>query len=364
MKDIYQIPETGDIEVEIGTVIDVNPATFSADVALEGGRSLQGVGFIGVYGSPFGQDITWIHNLRGAVVKLALIGREYFIIHTLPGEIAEKDDIHSSTIPVTEAETGGADELTYKDIGFSDYSGNRNTSFLQADKVLRADADTEVSVWKAGIVRLKAGPLAQFILNKYKAFARLVSRTYQFFSDFGEVASTHDSSGRVGLHIKGGADFTNETHPSSEKWTIQVWYGNYPGDPDARLHIKVNDADETNSVELQYDINGNQTLDVSNDDTQTIGNDKDHTIVGDETITVGGDSSKSIVGDEAKSVGGNKTTTVLGNNLSSTTGNDTQEVTGNLIHTVTGTWTVNVVGPVVLQSATAVTVTAPVISLN
>ena len=335
MKERYLPVQTkpGASVSDIGTVIDINPKTFTADVVLKGGRSMQGVAFVGLYGSPFGQDLTWLQNLRGAVVKLTKIDGEYFIIHTLPTELVDSTKEHQYSIPATQAGVGGDDNLTYKKGTFADYSGNRNTAFLPSDK--------------EGVVRLRAGALAQLLLGRYKDFARLVTRVYQFFSDFGEMNSTHDA-GRVGLHIKGGADFKEETHPNMKKWTVQVWYGDFPDDPNARLHIRVNDADNTEYVTLQYGIDGCQVLDMSQDDTQTVGNDRDHVIVNDESVTVGGNASKMVTGDTL--------TTVSGNAINQVTGNDTQNITGS--------WTINVVGAASIISASKITLTAPSISLN
>ena len=309
---------------------------------------MQGVAFVGLYGSPYGQDLTWLQNLRGAIVKLSKIDGEYFIVHTIPSELVDINKEHPYSIPATQSGVGGEDDLTYKKGAYANYSGNRNTAFLPSDKILRADADVDLTICKEGVVRLRAGTLAQFILGRYKDFARIVARIYQFFSDFGEVKSTHTSSGRVGFQIQGGADFKEETHPSMKKWTVQVWYGDFPDDPNARLHIRVNDPDNVEFVTLQYDINGTQTLDLSNDDVQTIGNDRDHVIVNDESTTVGGNSTKM----------------VTGNKLEAVTGNAINQVTGNDTHAVTGSWTINVAGPASIVSASKLTLSAPSITLN
>jgi len=378
MKDIFPKPSHGAAINEFATVVDINPAAFSADVVLADGRTLQGVGFVGLYGSPLSQDITWLHNLRGATVRIAQLGSEYFILYTVPAQQVENDADFS--IAATQEEVGGTDPNTYKDSTYTDYSSTRDGSFLPGDKILRANSDTELSLWREGVARLKASALSQFILGKYKDFARLIARVYQFYSDFGEVKSTHNAEGRVGLHVKGGADFEKETHPQAANWTVQVWMGDYPDDPDARLFVRVNDQDGTEHVTLKYDIHGNQKIKASNDDIQEVGNDRDHTILNDERTMVGknsslqvlkdrdaqvgGDDTTSVDGDSELSVGGNRQETVGGNSEVSVAGNKNESVQGNESHNVAGAWDITVSGPVNITSSASVAVSAPAIRLN
>jgi len=293
---------SSDSQFDIGTIIDFNPNYFCADVILSDGKTLSGVTMLGLYGPSFGQDLTWIHNLRGANVVLALLGSEYFIVGTMPPRQVEKKDEHS--VPVTEPGYGGSEEKTYGKAKLHDHAVGRDTTFFNGDKILRTETDTEMSLWREGIAKLKAGPLSQFILGKFKDFGRLITRIFQFYSDFGEVKAEHSSDGRVSLNVKGGADFAEETHPSSEKWTIQVWMGDKPGEDDSRLYVRVNDKDNAEYVTLKYDIKGNQTVKTSNDDKQTIGNDRTHNILNNEAINVTKNAARNVVGNWDINVGG------------------------------------------------------------
>lgn len=312
----------GEPMLSLGTVIDVNPTYFCADVLMADGQVFNNVQIMNIYGPGHAQDITWLHNLRGATVALGICGNVYAILGTLPQQQVEKEDPVS--VPVTNPEFAGSDPNTYAKNQRRDYSFDRDTSFFPGDKVLRAETDTELSLWREGLVKLKAGSLAQFILGKFKDFARLIARTFQIYTDFGEIKSTHTEEGRVGLELKGGADFKEETHPQVDKWTVKVWVGDHPEEKDSRLYIRVNDADDAEYVTLMYDIKGNHTFETSQDDIQTIGNNREHTIIGDETITTSGDTTRSVTGD----------------------------------------WTAQVTGTITIESDAEVKVKAPIINLN
>ena len=284
------------VNIITGTVSKVNVNSYTVTVISGEDKIYSNIPVLNVYGTYFNQDITWLKSMLGTTVCLVWLLDRYYVLGVLPVEHTPSEE--QLGYEVTDGECGGQDKDSYGSFGGKNFKGRRANDFYDSDKILRADDGAELSLLREGIARLKAGPLSQFILGRFKEFGRLITRVFKHYTDFGEVEHYHTEEGRVGLHVKGGASYKEETHPDAAKWTVQAWIGDYPDNEDSRLHVKVNDPNQVEYVELTMDINGDFTLETSNDDIQLIGNNRNHSVDGDSEETVGGDY-KIIVGGDA-----------------------------------------------------------------
>ena len=324
-----------------GVVYDVNPSTYTVDVYTEGGTQYQGIPVLNQGGSEFNKGATVLEDLKYCTVLMIQMGSSYYVLGTVPRKnmnrsgVQGKDTIDlATTIPVEISDYTGSE---YASGRLNDYQDGRPIDIIPGDKVLSLSNGTILGLFKEGIAKLKASQLCQLILFKYKDLARLVTRTFELFSDFGEITIGHDKDDKVGLHLAGGANF-NETHPSQAKWSVQAWVGSSTTDPayelksqeedfiqhsnteDVRLYIRVNDTGNSNSATFTMDQLGHIVLSMSGDSREAItknkrtqvGMDEYKDITGNKTVDVGEDSEEFIQGDKTVTVGGDKSIGVIG----------------------------------------------------
>lgn len=286
----------------IGTVVDCNPAAMTVDVRIVESEYLSSVPVMNLYGAAYARDLSWLQDLRGATVLLFFVGSQYFVLGTLPQQVLSSDTSTVSTIH--EPGAGGAEALTYqRDISRNFHSG-RPQDFLSGDKVLRTSSGALLGLFSEGAALLKASPMCQILLGRFKDFIRLIARRFQVYSDFGEVHLEHTEQGRVRASLHGGADFASETHPDQAKWTVQAWIGDDPQNPDSRVHVRVNDAANAEFVTLTLDILGNISVETSKDfvaaygqdERSTVGRTREVAVAGDDSLTVGGEATREVTG--------------------------------------------------------------------
>jgi len=295
-------------QFRLGTVVEYNPASLTIDVLLSGGDSLAGIPLLNSYGSWHSRDITQTQKLRGAAVLLIFLNGHYFFINTLPSQVesTNKEVVN----PILDNKFGGSNSLTYSKGIHNNYQGGRATDLFDGDKVLSTGEDVTLGLFQGGIALLKASPLAQIVLGKYKDFIRMIGRRFQIYSDFGEMHLEHTATGRVRASLHGGANLATETHPMVTKWTVQSWLGDDPANPDNRLHIRVNDVENAKFVTLEMDINGDMFLETSNDRNAKHGNNEKIDVTNDRDITVGNNQSNSTGVDSYVDVGNNRETMI------------------------------------------------------
>lgn len=260
---------TGGPLFSVGTVLDCNPQAYTVDVKLDGLRQFTGVPLLDVYGSPHSRDVTWLRDLRGARVLLGQVNGTHFVFGTLPVETRQTSTEEVS--PLVEGGYGGSEQQTYGRSSEKHYNSGRPVDMYPQDKVLRTSSGTLLGLFNEGLAVLKASPLCQIVLGRFRDFVRIVARRFQLFTDFGEIETVHEG-GRVGLHLRGGAEFATEAHPEVAEWTVRAWVGHDPSDPEARLHILVNNVAKDQFVDVVFDQNGNIKAQASKDATLKIGN--------------------------------------------------------------------------------------------
>lgn len=333
-------------QVRIGTVVECNTASFTVDVMIAGSEFYPSVPICSLYGGWQARDITKLNKLRGAKVILLYIDIQYYVIGTVP---VETKDVEKNVVnPLLDSDFGGSTALTYEKTIHRNYQGGRSNDIFDGDKVLATGEDTLLGLFQGGIALLKASPLAQIILGKYKDFIRMVGRRFQIYSDFGEMYLEHTNAGRVRASLHGGADLATESHPTVAKWTVQAWVGDDPANPDNRLHIRVNDVENSNFVTLEFDINGDMFLETSNDRNAKHGHDEKIDVINDRKITVGNDLTRSVTNNETNTVGNDYSQSVSNNSTCSSGNNKTEDV-GNTL---------------TITAGTAVIINAPSVSIN
>ena len=277
--------EVNNAQFRVGTVVDCNIPAYTVDVQLHGHENVFNVPILNTQGATLANDTQWLVKLRGAQVALIMIGSQYYVLGTLnlPGIAVDS----TTTTPIVDSTTAIGDQQ-YIDGSVKNYQNYRAVDFCDSDKVIKTSNGTTLALLNSGLATLKASPMAQFILGRYKDFFKLIARVGSFYSDFGEVHVTHTPEGRVGIHTKGGASFSEETHPSKEKWTVQTWVGDCPEYISSRFFIKVNNVALSQEVTLMFSINGDLSVAATHDHNITIGNDETTTIGGKQTTSAGG----------------------------------------------------------------------------
>lgn len=251
-------PEYQDPLFLIGVVTSFNPSDFTVDVKLDGVAYLTAVPILGMYGSGYGREMTVSSSLRGARVALVKIQNTYYMLNTLPERSSDGGIDMASQ--VTGDGFSGEDPTMYGRTGCKAYRAGRASDFLNGDKVWSTDGGSMLALFREGMAKLKASPLAQIILFKYKELVRIVSRRFQIYTDFGELEFTSDGNGKTGFSLKGGALSSSESHPTTAKHTIQVWGGTCPAGDSVRFQMKVGSADGAGYCETTVDTEGAVTV--------------------------------------------------------------------------------------------------------
>ena len=266
----YSGSENNHSPFRIGLVMDCNTAAYTVDIKMAGFEVLHGVPIIGMQGATMALDTQWLTKLRGSQVVLIQVGPQYYVLGTVTLPNTTTDLSYAQPVAVDGVNLGGADD-NYTGGVYRNFQNQRATDFFDSDKIIGTSSGTTLALLNEGMAILKASPMAQFILGRFKDFFKLIARVGNFYSDFGEVNVTHTTDGRVGINTKGGASFSDETHPSRAKWTVQTWLGDYPNESDSRLFVKVNDPSDSSFVTMMFDITGNLTLETTNDNIRDIG---------------------------------------------------------------------------------------------
>jgi len=252
-KSAYTLEQQPDFRV--GLVTDFNTTTFTADVKLGTMEFLTSVPILGMYGTSHGSDTVWLNNFRGATVVLILLNNQYYILSTVPQMVRETLTTSTSGATVPTEDSKALSDLRRKGT-YRNFNPNRPSDILAGDKILRAESGAEIAALQGGVARMKASSMAQFILGKFKDFGRLITRRFQMFTDFGEVDFFHTDDGKVGLNIKGGASFADETHPSKGKWTVLLSIGHCESDENHRLYVETLNAEGESQVVCSLSADG------------------------------------------------------------------------------------------------------------
>ena len=263
----YSGKENNHSTFRVGVVYACNISSYTVDVKLPGEEDLQGVPMLNSQGASYENSIQWLHKLRGAHVVIIRIGQKPYVMGTLPLQdhvLDEDSKRNSQPVSIFGSDVGGEDP-NYKKEVYLNHRNNRATDFNDADKVLQTSSGTGLSLLDEGLAILKASPMSQFILGRFKDFFRLIARVGSYYSDFGEVNFTHNTEGRVGIYVKGGAKFKEETNPiTGAGATVQNWFGDCPGDEDARYHLVVNSVDNSQSTTIRLGLDGNMASTATN----------------------------------------------------------------------------------------------------
>jgi hypothetical protein len=243
----------------VGTVVEFNPATFTADVQMTRSEIRMAAPILGLGGQAESTDMSWQQNLRGATVAMVLIEGEYYVMSTLPTAVQEHTAGPQSGV-TPDTSQAEQDVLTQRETEITrTFNNNRPKTLLPGDKFIRAEDGAELGLLQGGMATLKASPLAQLILGKFRDFARLVARRVQVFSDFGEIELFHRDGGKVGLEIFGGTRIA-ETHPNKKTWSVYVSLGHKAGDPNSRIYLEARDGSGAAKATANFMVNGKLKL--------------------------------------------------------------------------------------------------------
>ncbi|MGG5964177.1 type VI secretion system Vgr family protein [Salmonella enterica] len=116
-----------------------------------------------------------------------------------------------------------------------------------------------------------------------------------------------------------------------------------PGEEQLWLHAERNMDTEVENDET-HDVGNNRTKTVGKNETSYIKQNRTRTVDGNESVTVGKDRTKTINGNETTTVGQNRTESVKGNETLSVEQNRDETISGNYISTVKSNHTATVEG--------------------
>lgn len=356
----------------VATVLAVHPASYTCDVRkLHSGTDLLRVPVLGSTGGVFSNGMSWMHDLRGAVVVLIeVMGRPY-VLSTLPVQVSPNistvdrkstSDVpenknYNSEVSLTNTGSGAENSQSYGgDAG--GYAGGRQTGFLPGDRVITADGGAQLGLFSGGLAMLKASPLAQVILGALQDFVRVVARKFELITDFGTLTFTDGSSGRSGMAIEGGASTAKENKPGETTPTVRFYLGDVPQAPDKRMVLEARSTDESQYGVLAYGVDGNMVQATSGNYLLTAGKNRDVRVFGGNYTevdgvneeSIGGNDTKTVTGSLAQTVSGKGTESFGGNYDMSTGGSATMSASGNFEISAGGT--VNVFGKSINFKAT------------
>lgn len=286
-------------------VTNFNPTDYTVDVKLDNVACIPSVPILGTYGPGFGRDMTMLTSYRGAQVVLLQVMGKYYVLGTLP-EKASSESVKTSQ-PVSGDGFAGEDTSTYGKTQYAGYSAGRPTDILSGDKILSTDGGSMLALYREGMVRLKSSPLAQFILFKYKELARIISRRFQLYTDFGELEFFSDGSGYTGFSLQGGAHLTAESHPTANKPTLQVWGGACPGGGEVRLQAKVSTPDGSYFSETKASTDGSVSTESTKGVTGVYAGKEELSFFDGGVRTYVGDVHLMVIGDYTVLVSGKTT---------------------------------------------------------
>jgi hypothetical protein len=292
---------SGKEPIRLAQVVDCNPAAYTVDVKLSRTEAISSVPILNAQGASQGRDVAWLQNLRGATVVLLLVYHQYYVLGTVPTLLKTMDLDQVQDVVEEAPEHGGGNEETYQNSVERNYHGGRPIDFYPQDKVLATDTGVLLGLFNAGLIKLKASPLCQIVMGRFKDFIRFMARRIQAYTDFGEIETVHTPEGKVGLHIKGGASFADETHPAKAEWTVQAWLGHDPNDEDSRLHLLVNNVAKDKYVTMTFDVHGNLLAQATQDITLVAGRDANIKVAqGDLNILT--EAGNAVISIEGKTV--------------------------------------------------------------
>lgn len=181
---------------------------------------------------------------------------------------------------------------------------------LPNDIKIAADGGSELTLGTEGYVNLQASPMAQILLLGLMNLCRIVCREFEVLSDFGSIRLTNGSSGRCGLVIEGGADYGEESEPSSGVPTCRFFMGDIEDSPDMRMGMMVNSTDNSGASGFFIGKDGKMRIATTDDCLYSIGSDCQTKVEGDNFLQVTGTNVVEIQGKQDITLMSNDTKTV------------------------------------------------------
>lgn len=189
---MFHTPKLKDIEDGIVTAVDSVRSLCS--VHMLSGRVYTGVRWL----VPIGMDDATPHVDDAVIVHTGL---GYPII------LGKKPKIEPTYLPQATTGTGGTALPTFSNPSLLGVSANANQTagFLQKDRFWRSGTSL-LGMLRTGSILLKAHTLAQIVISKLDQSIRIVARSYERFSDWGDEIVTN-YSGRLYRYIGFNTNF-------------------------------------------------------------------------------------------------------------------------------------------------------------
>ena len=181
---------------------------------------------------------------------------------------------------------------------------------IPTDVKIAADGGAALTLGSEGYVNLKAAPMAQILLLGLMNVCRIVCREFEVLSDFGSMKISNGSNGRCGLLIEGGADYGEESEPSSGTPTTRFFMGDIEDSPDMRMGMMVNSTDNAGASGFFIGKDGKMRIATTDDYLQSIGSDAQTKVEGDNYLQITGTNVMEVSGKQDITLMSNDTKTV------------------------------------------------------
>jgi len=279
------------------TVLGVDPVRQVADVMSSGDSIQPGLPLQGMVGPDGEGDFsTPIPGWRAQKSKAMGVPS---IQSFMPGPTlfkggvsAERDD-YADEVNTFLNLTGTAKAYRALDHGGGpNFRSHRPSDLIAGDMGFRTPEGSTIFAGRGGVAGIKVSDLCQLLFSQADDLARMVSRNFDLFSDWGEMRFVNEG-GATRLHVKGNAKGTKTWAGVHD---VEIIIGKDPVTDDF-ITLKLLDKESKEPVyTVGIDQNGDQHIYLRRDQVSQIMGNKGEGIVGNVRTVVGGDETRDVDG--------------------------------------------------------------------
>lgn len=214
----------------------------------------------------------------------------------LPPENDEYDDVLNTWLTLTGTPT------VYRSIAHKsrNYRSHRPADLIAGDLGFRTAEGSSVFALRGGVAGMKASDLCQFILSQVDDLARLVTRNFDLFSDWGTIQLVNEN-GKTALKVRGNAKAENTY---ADKFDFELSLGS--GENFMSLTL-LDKASEAAVYTVVVDQKGNQHVYLKKDLVVEIEGNQAVGITKNQKLIVGGKQDVEVDESSIETIGTKKT---------------------------------------------------------
>ena len=208
------------------------------------------------------------------------------------GEAAERDD-YGDEINTFLTLTGLPRTWRTLELEGMNFRSHRPSDLIAGDMGFRTPEGATVYAGRGGIAGVKVSDLAQILFSQVDDLARIVSRNFDLFSDWGEMRMVNEG-GKARLHIKGNAKGANTW---AGRHDVEIVIGASPSSPDFITMQLLDKKSQKIVYRLGIDQSGNQHTFLAQDQITEILGDRGEMVAGGVREFVGKDVTIDVEGE-------------------------------------------------------------------